>query len=111
MTYREFRETYKYMIKNYPMTAELWQDNPEKNITLTTVRFMKVGTQWKETERKTEKVDFITYANIFDAIPFFKGLGGREIVSKSYTSKGYIPTELNSINPTRTEKTLRIFEF
>lgn len=111
MTYSEFKETYRYMVREYPSTTGIFSDTPEKNIILTETHFEKHGTKWKETDSKTESVDFITYANTVDAIPFFRGLGGREIVKQTYTKRGYIPTEINSISPSRTEKTVRRFKF
>lgn len=49
------------------------------------------------------------YMNVFSAIPFFRNLGGFERVEKTYTKYGLIPYTLNSVNPDRTEKTVRTF--
>lgn len=49
--------------------------------------------------------------NVFDAVQFFKDLGGYEKVSCGYTKAGYLPDELLSISPNRTEKTVRKYYF
>ncbi len=111
MLYKEFKATYKWMIKHYPETSGLYRDNPEKNIICTTIHQEKNGSRWTTTSETTETVDFIYYSNVVDAVPFFRNLGGSETVQKAYTKAGYIPTRIISTNPTKTERTIREFTF
>ena len=106
MSYSEFKKTYSYAVKQWPdVTAMFGSDHYA--ITLTTENYIKKGSQWKLTDSSTEEVTFFNYMNAIDAVPFFKGLGGSEKVTKSYTAAGLIPVEISSINPDRTEKTVR----
>lgn len=114
MTYSEYRETYKRAIKAYPEITGLWRDSEdEKTITYTCINYAKRGSRWIETERTTEKINYVFYTNIVDpnAIAFFRNLGGLERVSKSYTKAGYLPVEVASTSPDRMNKTVRRFDF
>lgn len=51
------------------------------------------------------------YNNVVDATPFFRRLGGVETVTKAYTCIGYVPIQISSINPSKTVKIIRRFEF
>lgn len=51
------------------------------------------------------------YANILNATPFFKNLGGSERIEKGYTIAGFIPFQLTSINPTKDIRVIRKFRF
>lgn len=107
MTYQEAKKTYKALFKKYPGMLEAFGYNP----TMTEVSFIKSGSKWIETERRVRFVDAETYYNVFSAIPFFRNLGGFERVSMSYTRAGYLPVEVVSISPDRTQKTVRTFDF
>ena len=69
------------------------------------------GKSWKSNPTETEitTIDQETYNNIFskETQAFFRGLGGYERASKSYTSVGYIVTSLISISPDRATKIVR----
>lgn len=56
---------------------------------------------------KTYRKLFKKYPNIFS----LQDLGGYEKVSCGYTKAGYLPDELLSISPNRTEKTVRKYYF
>ena len=73
--------------------------------------YIKSGRSWKLVETETEPITPANYCNGVDAIPFFRNLGGREIVSMGYTKLGYIPTESNSISPDREKKIIRKYRF
>ena len=113
MTYTEFKTTYKNLFKYAPEVSNLYTDKPKKEITAVIKHFEKKGSRWIETESEEKKVDFIFYCNTVDpnAANFFRGLGGYEKTTKAYTKKGFIPVECISINPDRTEKTVRSFKF
>ena len=114
MTYKEYREKYKRAIKAYPEITGLWRDTEdEKEITYTCINYEKRGSRWIETERTTEKINYIFYTNVVDpnAIAFFRNLGGYEKITKSYTRAGFLPVEVSSISPDRTQKTVRSFRF
>ena len=69
------------------------------------------GKNWKSnpTEIKITTINQETYDNIFNkkTQAFFKGVGGYERASKSYTTAGYIVTRLISISPDKTIKKVR----
>ena len=50
----------------------------------------------KPVTTSTKEITIKEYDNIFSAIDFFKGLGGTETITKTYTIAGYIPTRLIS---------------
>ena len=108
MTYQEFKNTYKNIIKKYPETTNLY--NNAYKIIETITNFDKVGNRWKETDKKESEIDYIYYFNVFDAVPFFRNLGGTEKINLSYTFAGHIPDEVISISPNRTMKTIRTYQ-
>ena len=63
----------------------------------------------KPNTTSTEEITIKEYDNIFSAIDFFKGLGGTETITKTYTIAGYIPTRLISTSPAKNKKVVRIF--
>ena len=69
------------------------------------------GKNWKSNPTSIEvtTIDQETYNNIFskETQAFFRGLGGYERASKSYTTVGYIVTRLTSISPDKTTKIVR----
>jgi len=107
MTYEEMRSTYKWLKKNYPEVSGVL--NEEGTVTKET--YYKVGSRWKLAETETEHFDDRYYMNTFDAVPFFRRLGGYEKVTCQYTTLGYIPTEVVSISPDKTTKIVRKFRF
>lgn len=111
MTYTEYTETYKWMLKKYPHTSALWDENEEKEITLTTTNQRRSGSRWVDVEAKTEKINYEFYANTVEAVPFFRGIGGKETVKTTYTKYGLIPYEIFSISPSGDQRTVRRFVF
>lgn len=111
MLYKEFTETYKQLLKSFPDVSTLYESKDAIN--LTTKHFKKIGRRWQLMDEKTEAVDYEHYCNVVDpkAVKFFRSLGGVEQVTKSYTRRGYIPTEVSSTSPDRTTKTVRTFTF
>lgn len=109
MTYLEFRTTYKWMLKQYPGTSFAF--NFPKEIRKVEKRYHKSGTRWVLESETAEMIDGTFYANCVDAVPFFRGIGGYEKVTMAYTRQGYIPVEINSISPDKTQKTVREFSF
>ena len=69
------------------------------------------GKNWKSnpTEIEITTIDQEEYDNIFNkkTQAFFKGVGGYERASKSYTTVGYIVSRLTSISPDITTKIVR----
>lgn len=84
-------------------------------ITLTTIKYEKTesGKNWrsKPTSEETEIIKFKNYFNYLSSVQFFKNLGGYEKVEKNYTIEGYIPTQITSISPDKTEKIIYKFKF
>ena len=110
MTYQEFKSnpSYKAILKKFPdllsgfgATGYTYQ--------LTKKEYEKVGSRWKLVDSETRDVSFENYMNVISAGPFFKNLGGRETLSKSYTPLGYVPVEVNSISPDGTQKSVWSF--
>lgn len=82
-----------------------------KNIKMIITEFEKVGSKWIEKNNNVEFINQEFYNNTIGAKKFFTNLGGYERHEKSYTSRGYIVTKINSISPNKTEKIVRQFEF
>ena len=107
MTYTEFRNTYKALLKKYPEISGLYGTENMYKIMETKTEYDKVGSRWKETEKTKKETSVKFYCNVLDAVPFFKNLGGYERVEMSYTIAGYIPTISTSISPDRKKKVIR----
>jgi hypothetical protein len=83
-------------------------------INLKKEKYEKHGSKWHLIEAEEEKnISREHYNNITDkrTIQFFRNLGGKEIVERSYTFAGYVPTTIHSISPDRTEKYIYRFSF
>lgn len=110
MTYKDFKETYKWIIKNSPDVTSLYGIT-EKCITKVETRYTRHGNKWVEVETTTEIITPEYYLNTVDAVPFFRNLGGYERLVKNYTKYGYIPIEIHSTRPDGMEKVKRTFKF
>ena len=83
-------------------------------ITLEKAKYEKRGSRWIVTENPvTEEITREHYENMTDrkTLQFFRNLGGREIVERSYTCAGYVPVTIHSIAPDRSEKYIFRFTF
>lgn len=109
MSYSEFKKNYPYSNKHYnidPIFSFSGIITEEKTHY---TRNTDKG-RWKETEKETETISAEYYMNIIEATPFFKRCGS-EKVYKGYSLIGYIPLEIVSISPCKTEKIVRKFYF
>lgn len=97
------------MKKSYLSGCNAYDAVVEKHVT----RYAKTesGKSWRKTDEETETITAEQYCNIVDAVPFFRNLGGKEIVSKGYTYYGYIPIQITSISPDRDAKHVYQFSF
>lgn len=111
MNYKEFKTTYKRTLKKYYNLDKIFDLLDKKVIQETETHYTKSGTKWIETETKTATINGLYYMNVIDSIWFFRGLGGSEIIKKSYTKYGLLPTCINSINPSHDKKTVRFYNF
>lgn len=102
MLYSELAKTYRKLFKKYPNISSL-QDFGGKILEEKTT-YIKRGARWIEVRKEEKEVPATYVFNVFDAVQFFKDLGGYEKVSCGYTKAGYLPDELLSISPNRTEK-------
>lgn len=109
MLYSELAKTYRKLFKKYPNISSL-QDFGGKILEEKTT-YAKRGTRWVEVKKEEKEVSATYVFNVFDAVQFFKDLGGYEKVSCGYTKAGYLPDELLSISPNRMEKTVRKYYF
>lgn len=73
------------------------------------------GKSWKKAADvvTSEIVTAEFYTNYIQSIPFFNNFGGQAYSRghKSYTVAGYIPTVINTVDPTGTKKIVARFEF
>ena len=112
MTYAEWKKDYSWMIKKYPGTDRIYGRNMEEKLgTQYRIEYAKVGSRWKLVRKQTESFNRIQYANTLDAVPFFRGLGGRETVTCGYCKLAYLPLEIVSLSPDRSVKVVRQFVF
>ena len=107
MTYQEFRNTYKNLLKKHCEISNLFEAG--YIIEMEKTEYLKIGSKWKENAKITKEVDYIHYCNVFDSVYFFKNLGGYERTIKGYTFAGYIPIEQISISPDKTKKSVYSF--
>ena len=110
MTYKEFKNIYKWIIKQCPDITSLYG---VEGVTIKRIetRFTKRGNRWIEIETTTEEITPEYYLNTVDAVPFFRSLGGHERLIKAYTKYGLIPVEVQSTRPDGKEKITRRFVF
>lgn len=112
MNYKEFRQTYKKSLKKYPAIDRLFDFLEDDSIiTETITHYIKKGSRWIVSYSATGKIPAAYYFNVIDSVDFFRNLGGSERVTTNYTKYGLIPTTINSINPSRDEKTVRLYSF
>ena len=109
MTYKEFKKVYKWLIKQAPEVTSLY--GRDETISHTETTYIKRGGRWHETETKKTEVNTEFYLNTFEAVPFFRNLGGYERITKAYTKRGLIPVEVVSISPDKNTKIVRTFKF
>ena len=109
MTYTEFKNTYKTLLKKYPEISGLYETTLK--IGETKIEYEKVGSRWKEISKEENIVDEKHYLNMFDAVSFFRDLGGYERVKMGYTIAGYIPITSISISPDKKKKIVREYSF
>lgn len=86
----------------------------ETYCTVTKTKYVKkegTKTAWKEVESKTEPIDRTHYDNIVGAKSFMQRLGGSEHHTKSYTSAGYVVTQIISTSPDKENKSVYQFKF
>lgn len=80
----------------------------------TTIRYKrKAGTKtvYNEMDRRVDEYDKQQYLNCVNASPFFRAIGGTEVIKKGYTSRGYLVTRIISYSPNKEYKTVRLFDF
>lgn len=109
MSYAEFKKNYSYSNKHYNIDSIF---SFSGIITEEKTHFERntYKGRWKETEKETTSINSEYYMNIIESTPFFKRCGS-EKVYKGYTIAGYIPVEIVSISPCKTEKIVRKFYF
>jgi len=113
MTYQELinRPDYKFIKRNYPGAVSAFTSSDNANILMIQENYIKRGNNWILENWQHEYITYEFYINTIGAIPFFRNWGGYERVSTGYTSRGYMPIQINSISPDRMTKTIRKFEF
>lgn len=109
MSYSEFKKNYPYSNKHYFVDNIFSFSGMIKEERTHYTRNTDKG-RWKETEKETETISTEYYMNCIEATPFFKRCG-TEKVYKGYSIAGYIPLEIVSISPCKTEKIVRKFFF
>lgn len=111
MTYQEIKNTYRWTMKHYPGAESMTTPHrlDETIGTVATTRYAKQGSRWVETSAETEDLTPRFYLNSIDAVPFFRGLGGKERVTCGYTYRGYMPIEVLSTSPDGQQRIRREF--
>lgn len=109
MSYVEFKKNYPYSNKHYSIDSLF---NFSGIITEEKTHYTRntINSRWKEAEKETEIISAEYYMNIIESTPFFKRLGS-EKVYKGCSLVGYIPLEIVTISPCKTEKIVRKFYF
>lgn len=110
MNYKDFKVTYKWIIKQAPDVTALYGIDG-KVITMTVTTFEKRGARWVEIKKDSEDITIEFYLNGVDAVPFFRNLGGHERLIKAYTKYGLIPVESHSTSPDGKTKIIRRYKF
>lgn len=112
--YIDWKKDYSYLVKNYPDITSLYDVSTKFAITETI--YIKRGNKWiagididaeKYQRPAFKSIDVEYYLNTFEAVPFFRGLGGYEKVETKYTRFGKIPFRVTSISPDKKEKIIR----
>ena len=107
-----FKETYKYVINNWPET--LGVEHFSGRIIERKRRFEKRTPhgKWHLVEDDTTEIRNVYYMNSLDAhqLAIFSD-GGRETIGMGYTFVGYIPVTITSYSPDRTVKIVRDYKF
>ena len=83
-------------------------------ITLTETRYIKnpdTKTTYVEVEKEVKEVTEREHYLYFDSVKFFRRLGGKESITRSYTCNGYVGTKLISTSPDKQTKVIREFNF
>ena len=89
----------------------------ERTINMTEYTYSRTasGKSWKSKPDNIQQqiLSWEQYLNMNSTTTcrFFRKLGGYERVERSYTSRGYLPIRLISINPDRTIKIIREYYF
>ena len=110
MMYSTFCKTYPFISKNYPATSYIYDTS--ETFGMIETRYTKRGSRWIITEEKPlTNISAEQYCNIFDAVPFFRRLGGWEKVDTKYTRFGKIPFRVYSISPDRKTRVIREIYF
>jgi hypothetical protein len=84
-------------------------------ITMTTKDFSRTesGKSWKSKPDTTESEEItLKQLNLMtcdNTLRFFRNLGGTETVQRTYTSAGFLPYQLTSVNPSRDLRRVREF--
>lgn len=112
MTYSEFKAAYKWTLKKYPDTSDIFREDMTEKIGVLIIRSeKKSGSKWVETKKTEKQFSRENYFNAVDAIPFFRNLGGTETVTCNYTKYGYIPVKVISTSPDGSERRIYIYKF
>lgn len=109
MSYAEFKKNYPYSNKHYNIDS-IFSFSGTITEEKTYYERNENRGRWIENGIETETISAEYYMNIIEATPFFKRCGS-EKVYKGYSLVGYIPLEIVSISPCKTEKIVRKFFF
>lgn len=109
MSYAEFKKNYPYSVKHFYIDG-IFSFSGTITEERTYYERNESKGRWIENGKETETISAEYYMNVIEAIPFFKRLGSEKIY-KGYCLVGYIPLEIVSISPCKTEKTVRKYYF
>lgn len=74
---------------------------------------LKAGTKtvYELESEETKEVTSEQHINAVDAAPYFRRLGGSETLTREYTKRGYLVTQIVSKSPDRQTKVIRKYTF
>lgn len=110
MTYTEFKNTYKALLKSAPNVSNVYNVN---DIKAKITHYTKKGSRWIVADEEQKIVDYEFYCNTADPgwSRLMRSLGGYEKTERNYTKCGFLPIRFTSISPTKDTKTVREFTF
>lgn len=110
MTYTEFKNTYKALLKSAQDVSDVYNVN---DIKAKITHYIKKGSRWIVSDEEEKTVNYEFYCNTADPgwSRLMRSFGGYEKTERKYTRRGLLPFRFTSISPAKDTKTVREFTF
>jgi hypothetical protein len=105
---------YSKVFKKYPALSRMVSTGGESYYTITeTITRYEIGDngKFKEVSNETSEIPIEYYMNVIDGVSFFRGLGGKETITKGYIHGMDIPVKVTSTSPDGRKKSVRTYNF